>query len=451
MYVAMLLLSVLVFVVVVVHYVRSGLCSVFHPFTYYAAFHGLVFVVRPILAHFRHYDRIYTVYRFMPTLTEQMTVIAASSLGLVVFYYFCTRVGNTPMLFKQDPSRAQERVIARRALFWMLAICAPIGLYSLLHNLSTVASNSSTMVISRQGIQINTTGVGYLTDAMLMLVPVCALVPWLYRFRWYALLPLVTFFVLKASTGGRGPFVIAVAVTGLFYFYDKRVKIPGARIALAVAVIGLIFSAIGEDRGYALREALGIKNVAARSVARPERLIEGMDFANMEYMQYLVHVVPTRSGTYDYFLMHLQLFTEPVPRALWKDKPIGPPIPMVRFFDYGTPFGFTMSVPGVGWLELGWVGVAFWCGLWGMATGYIYRRFVTGSQDVVAVSFYLLFLGSLIIVFRDGTLLTPVKLLSFYLFPLVILIIAKRMLKLPSLGQIQRRMMAGRQEAAAVG
>lgn len=450
MYEFTLYLSLIVFVCVNVHYARSGLLSLFHPFSYYSAMHGVVFVLRPLIGQYRHYDKIYGIYKFMPSLTEKMTVITAANLGLLAFYAACVTVGNTPMVFKIDGSRAVEKRSVRRVLPIMLVVCGTLGLYSLLHNLGTAIDDSSTMVTTAQGIRINTTSNGYLTDAMLMLVSVTALVAWYYRFRWYALLPLVAFFVIKASTGGRGPFVVAVVVAGLLYCYDRRIRLPGGKALALVAVVGLVFSAIGADRGYALREALGFENRGDRALVAEERFLEGMDFANREYFEYLVYVVPKRSGTYDYFLSNLQVFTDPIPRVWWKDKPAGPPIKMVSFFDYGTPYGFTMTVPGVGWYELGWLGVVIWCGLWGVACGWIYRRFVTGSQDAITVSMYMIFLGMLIIAFRDGAMITVLRMVMFYLGPVLFLAALRRVFDIPSLGQIQSAMLGRRGKDVAL-
>jgi hypothetical protein len=439
-----LYLSLAIFIALNIHFWRTGLLSMFHPFTYYSALHGLVFVIRPLIAYYGQYDKIYAVYQFLPSLGERITVIAAANLGLLVFFYFCTSVGSMPMVFKHDGSRLQERAAVRRVLPIMVAICGSVGLYSLITNITTAVDDSSTMITSAQGIRINTTGNGYLTDAMMMLVSVCALVPWFYRFRWYSLLPLAAFFVLKASTGGRGPFVIAVTVAGLLYCYDKRIKVPGLSVALGIAAVGMVFAAIGADRGYALREALGFENRGTRSLATEQRFLEGMDFANKEYFEYVVHVVPERSGTYDYFLANLQVFTGPIPRVLWKDKPIGPPITLINFFEYGTPVGFTMTVPGIGWYELGWLGVAIWCAIWGAGTGWLYRRFVTGSQDAIAVSMYIVFLGSLIIAYRDGATVSVLRMVMFYLGPVALLAGVRKAFSIPSLAQMQKRLLAMR-------
>jgi len=325
----------------------------------------------------------------------------------------------------------------RRTLPLMMVICVPLGVYSLLTVVDVVTSGVTSMVM-KNGYRVNTTGSGYLTDAMLLLVPVCSLFAWYFRFRLYAFVPLVVFFLLKASTGGRGAFVIAVVSAAYFYFYDKKMRMPGIRLLILAGFIGFVFNSVGQDRGYALRETLGMKNEYAMAGDGTTRaFFEGMDFASMEYVEYVVYVVPQRSGTYDYFLNNLQLLTEPIPRALWPGKPIGAPIQLIDYFAYGNPMGMSVTLPGAGWAELGWVGVIIWCGLWGWALGRFYRWFVTGPQDAISVSFYMVSLPVLLVGFRDGALMTVVRQGVFYILPVILMMITRKAMKLPSYAQIQ--------------
>lgn len=56
-----------------------------------------------------------------------------------------------------------------------------------------------------------------------------------------------------------------------------------------------------------------------------------MHWANMEFLDN-VETVPRRTGTYGFFGDNPQAFTEPIPRKLWKDKPVGAPIKMLNLF-----------------------------------------------------------------------------------------------------------------------
>jgi hypothetical protein len=56
MYIALLILSVVLFTGVCLYYVGQPAASIFHPATFYLAYHGLVFVIRPIFAWLYAYD-----------------------------------------------------------------------------------------------------------------------------------------------------------------------------------------------------------------------------------------------------------------------------------------------------------------------------------------------------------------------------------------------------------
>jgi hypothetical protein len=222
-------------------------------------------------------------------------------------------------------------------------------------------------------------------------------------------------------------------------------RLPAPIVMIGTVLLFFVFQAVGDDRGASLRESLGIEQPhETGQYVRHERFLEGMDFANLEYFEYVVYVVPQRSHTYDYFLSNLQLLTEPIPRVLWKDKPVGAPIQTVNFLQYGTPLGFTLSLPGVGWYELGWLGVAIWCALWGWLTGRVYEWFVQGEQSTLRVAIYIVSLSSLVIVYRDGTLLTLARGQLFYMLPLLVLYGARRAMKLPSLQAIRNWMQSPR-------
>ena len=156
---------------------------------------------------------------------------------------------------------------------------------------------------------------------------------------------------------------------------------------------------------------------------------EGMDFANLEFLEYLITIIPERTHTYGYFNDVLQVFTEPVPRALWPGKPFGAPFERISVFDYGNPSGMTRSMPGEGWYSLGWAGVFVWCGLCGYILGYVYRRFVQSDQNAIQVAAYIMFLPILIVAYRDGQLVTVFRQGIFYLGPILIWLVLVKLFK----------------------
>lgn len=169
------------------------------------------------------------------------------------------------------------------------------------------------------------------------------------------------------------------------------------------------------------------------------RFLEGMDFANLEFYEYLVYVVPQRSGTYGYFLENLQLFTQPIPRAIWSGKPVGPPIQLFSLFDYGYPIGMTYSLPGNGWVQLGYLGVMIWCGLFGWLYGLAYNKFQQSRHGNPVVLTYLLFLPLCLTFFRDGFLLTIVQTAVFFLFPIWLIVRIARLSAVPLADDLRLR------------
>ncbi|MFM5918590.1 MAG: O-antigen polymerase [Novosphingobium sp.] len=423
MYAAALALSVVCFLGVLIYYVRSPAFSMFHPLTFYAAFHGFIFVFRPIVARINDFNLIYRGYQFTPSASDKLTVILASNLGFLAFAFFCLMSGNVAMRFKQDTFAVAERERLKPLLFWVLVICVPLGLYSF----ATVWQGAVTTGIGYDamiqdagtGVYVNTKGNGYVAEAQLMLATCGTLVAWLFRFRLLALVPLLSFVVFRAGTGGRGPFVTALVTVGLLYLYENRRRLPSLKVAALLLAIVFAFNTVGTDRGRAIRKIIGndVQSDVFYMTRANERWLEGMDFGNLEFFEYLVYAIPQRTHTYGYFLDNFQVVTEPIPRALWKNKPVGAPFNRIYLMDFGRPIGMTRSLPGEGWYSLGWAGVIIWCGLWGYALGLIYRRFVEGPQTTIKVAAYMIFVPIMIIAFRDGLLATVFRQGLFFLAP----------------------------------
>lgn len=420
MYDWLLIFGVVLWLGVAAWYVRRPIASVYHPITYYLIFHGVLFTIRPVLAWQFGYTDIYRTYQFQPSLDEKATVLAAADLALLVFVAVAARVGDLPFA-KASPRERGQPVRFDTALWLTALLCTPAALASLANSLSQRSVGYHSMVMV-QGVSINTTANGYFTDAVLMLGPLVALFAWAGRFRPWALMPALLFVFAKAGTGGRWPFVMTAMSLALFWMYDRRLRWPPARLTLLVAApLLLLFTAVGEDRGSGIRRLVtGAAETARANDYFRHRPLESMDYGNMEFFEYIVHAVPGRTGTYDWFLSNLQVFTEPVPRVLWPGKPIGAPVKLFSLWDHGTPIGMTMSLPGQGWMQAGWLGVVIWTALFGWAYGRLYNWFVRSRQSVLETALFLILLPISLQVFRDGVLLTILKTSLFPLAPIML-------------------------------
>ncbi len=453
MYEIALGLSVLCLLGVGGYYVRSPAFSAFHPMTFYLAFHGFLFVIRPIIARIYDFQIVYNVYMFRPSDSDKLAVILACNFGFLVFSFFCLRVGNMPMRFSADAAIREEHRRLSQLYVWVLAIAGPPAIYSLVKTYSINNSVYEGMILDRAtGVVINTTRIGYIADLQLMAVSLCAILMWLSRFRLWSFIPALGFVAMRAGSGGRGPFVVSMVSAGLFYLYEKRKRLPGINVVLGAAAVISLFGIVGDDRGESLRVLMGISEESAFTGDKdgPGRL-EGMDFANMEYFEYLVYVIPQRSGTYDYFLDNFQIFTEPVPRILWPGKPVGEPFRRVWLFDYGFPIGMTRSLPGEGWYAMGWMGVLIWCGLWGHLLGVIYRGYVRGPQTTIQTAMYMVFIPTLVVAFRDGSLLTPIRQTGAYFMPIWIWALLAKYAGVPNAKQLRAMLAFNARRALIAG
>lgn len=398
---------------------RHPAASFYHPATIYLVMHGIVFAVRPVLARIFDYRLIYEITQFNPSVSDKITVLVAADLALVVFTWISLKIAPQPVRIQWSREKIRQREILWVPFIVVASVITPIALYSVIQDWLVTSTNASSMKIDpATGVFYNTAANGWLQSAQLAMVPLVAVFAWLTRFRWWSLVPFAIFFVLRAGTGERGPIVVAAVAIVTLFLLDRDRKWPEWRGALLIGIVALAFNAIVADRGKAVREAFISDQAYQYDSPYESKPFEHMDFGNMEYFEFAVYAVPQRSGTFDYFLHNLQILTEPVPRIWWKDKPLGPPIAMYRLPDYGRPYGFTYSVPGIGWMAWGWPGVAIQAALFALIFGGLHRRLATGPQTPIFILVFTLMIASNVVSYRDGTLLTIVRNLPFYIGPI---------------------------------
>ena len=430
-----MLANTALWLVLTVLFVRHPGASIFHPLAFYLAFHFIAFVLRPPIAYYRDYDLIYRVYGFQPTLDQKVFALFVAMVGLATFA--AISLYRTRSHFEPVPDTEADRAglgapfVATALVLTPIALASYIGIWA-----GDLAGTSTVQLDAATGTSISVDGAnGYFYEARAMLGPLSVLFAWLTRFRWWSFIPIALFVLLAAGTGGRGAFVLAIIAMGLIYLYETRRRWPTATMLGAVAVLAAFFTAVGDDRGSSVREwVLGDDANQARVYTRDERFLEGMDAANLEYVEYLVWAVPERSGTYGYFLELLQFFTEPIPRKLWPDKPIGPPVRLFNLFDYGNPIGMTRTLPGQGYVDLGLGGVIVWCGLFALLWSKAYEMFATHRFGPLGRVGYMLMLALSILFYRDGGPLTMARFGLFLLAPVIMIWGIDRIMRSKGLG-----------------
>ena len=428
MYDFLLIASVVVFAATVIAYLRHPAAALSHPASFYLAFHGFIFVFRPLVARWYEFDFVYRLYDFQPSISDKITVILGANLGMLVFVGLSLIVGSREPSAQPREAHDRMRALVFKPFLSAIALLTPIAAYSQVGNWSLRVNNFETMVRdAATGNMVNIQGNGWFTDAALMMAPMAVMMVWLSRYRWWGWAYFAVFAFLQAGTGTRHAIIYAVAAIAICWLLEKGRRWFDWRAVAMALVAAVAFNQIVIDRGGAVRsivaEDLGEGYIDEQALDP----LEHMDFASLEYFEYIVFAVPQRTGTYDYFAHVLQIFTEPVPRALWKDKPVGSPVQNFSLWDYGRPIGMTASMPGIGWMSLGYPGIVIQAAIFALIFGGIYHLLLVRQGGPLARLAYVLAIAMTVLGFRDGTLLTLIRTLPFYFGPFLLAMLFVRL------------------------
>jgi hypothetical protein len=411
--------QVLVFLVVLSVFLASGQASVFHPLGWYLAFHGIVFVLRPILVLFLGFDAQLTYMGFEPTPEECLRALAASSVGLCAFAGACLFTGRSDLTFGKSASIEFSQA-ERRSLLITTLLMLPIIGFSIFATRNGIAGEN------RGGVYINTNSVGYLNDAQFAIMPlICA---WMVvtRFHWLNLVPTVFYIGYRTWFGwSRWTILLFALLVGAAYCWHRRKLSIPLWVMVAGVPFFLLFNLLGHNRDMlkAFFEGSGIRAVqfdpGMTAAVRWRKKYDGPDFGNFDYLAFITAVVPERTGTYTYGSQYLQLFTEPIPRKLWKGKPVGAPVALFNLNAYGNFNGLTYSLCGDGWMSGGWIGLIATMLIAGALLGRAHRWFWRHLESGIAGLFYLSALAMLPQWYRDGSI-SIAKFMLWNWLPLVI-------------------------------
>jgi hypothetical protein len=414
--------------VIALMFVVSRNASVFHPFSIYLAFHGLVFVVRPILEHVLGFERTFFWMMFYPTEDQVQTTLILTSAALVAFAFSCwILVPAQPRLDRQLPKGFTA------AEWWafggVVLLMSPLMLYSLYASIgsATPGDDAGGALIQmdrdpNSGIAIYTNTTGYIAEAEKSIGAICLMLLWGARFRPWSFIPLALYIAERSYIGwSRWTIVLTLMMVGLIYLVHRRRKwIPVSLLVVALPAF-LLFQQLGQNRDAFKQIVLGTAaqdEAPADSRSWIERQ-DGPDFANFDFLTYLMDVVPEKTGTYTYFTQNLQLFTEPIPRILWPNKPIGEPIKFFELNDYGNFEGLTWSLVGDGWISGGWLGVIITMTFVGYVLARLHRWFWRGEGTHFKILAYCIILPLTVLTYRDGVI-SIARFLLFTMAPVVL-------------------------------
>ena len=418
--------QVFIWLVFVGIFFASGQASLFHPVTWYLAFHGLVFILRPILVYYYQFDAVWNYMGLKPEPEDYIRTLGASSLGLAVLVTTCLIIGRTNCSFPAGPPPSFSPQ-QNGALILMTVILLPLIAYSI-----HAAGGDTGGEMQANGVYILTKTTGYVTDAQFMMAPLLCL--WLLRtrFHWLNLGPILLYIAYRSWCGWARWTIILFFITLVLQFcwYRRQRWLPVWMLAAAVPFL-LLFNILGHNRDV-LRSYLSegtlegeqFNPTLGMSAAEKQRKnLDTQDFANFDYLVAVVSTVPKRTDMYTYGCQYLQLFTEPIPRILWPGKPVGAPVSFFSLNQYLNFTGLTVSLVGDGWMNGGWVGVAVTMAIAGAILGLAHRSFWAKFNLPIPAMLYISFLGISPNWFRDGGI-SVFKFLMFIWLPVLILPVA---------------------------
>lgn len=432
-----LFLQVAFFVAVCFAFVSSRSASFFHPLALYLIFHLLVFVIRPLMVHFLNYAIVWRYMGYTADEWEFVYTLWVSSVALLVFAVAALMGGRCKVEFSVA-DLPPWTVAEKRAFALVVILVGPLAVYSaIIAREGASFTGSGDVQMTRDiatGIAVYTNTTGYIADANLMLGAVCLLALWRFNFRWWAYMPFLLFIGYRAFIGwGRWSIIMSLLSLVLIFLYRNNRRWLKLKYLVLAVPVAVLFQSLSLDRDL-VRDYVDSAGVNSRVAEVPLysdkqdfwEQFDTPDFANFEFLAFILWAVPEKSQTYTYFTQYLQLFTEPIPRIIWKEKPIGQPIKLINLNDFGNFTGMTTALVGDGWMSLGWIGVVMTMGLVGLFLGRIHRWFWANQNSPKAVMTYCMFLPLSIQWYRDGGI-SIAKFVLFSLMPIILWALLSRM------------------------
>jgi hypothetical protein len=412
-----LFIQAAIWLTVLTFFVCSSRASIFHPITFYLVFHGLVFVVRPLFVRYADFDAAWNYMKFDPTDDDFVKTLAISSVGLLMFVGGCWFGSRNSKTLAFSGSEIKFTPSESLSLYVLWIMFLPIIVYSFITTAGGIKGQWE------GGVFVMTGASGYVYESQNIIIPLLALLLLRTRFNIFSLIVVIAYYGYRALVGwGRWTIVLSgICYVLLYCWAHRRTRLP-TFVFLIIPVVYLVFAILGTGREL-------IQTISPTEIAKSALLdktltwrekYDTFDFANFDFLAYIAAVVPKETKTYNYGIDYLQLVTEPIPRAIWKHKPIGAPS-LFDLNDYGNFRGLTYSLPGNGWMDGGWWGVVITCCLWGFGLGRLYKWFSWRERSKAVALLYIMAISMIVQLYRDGN----VSIFRFWLFTIPPIVIWK--------------------------
>lgn len=398
-----------------------------HPYGFYALFHFWIFVTRPFFVETFNYTEMYI---YMGTSPEKKIMslllpnISFMIFSLITFMNPKSDTNRIRFYRSQNHSTwAQEKVILISMIIILIPAVASL-IYTMVNirtvGFSSLSGSGINLVIDREtGRILYQNSTGYFTLAQSIIPYIAILLFVSTRFRVFASTLFISYIFVKIfSDNARYQIIYPLMSVFIMWVTQAKIRYILPKL-LSAGAVGMALFAYGGAYRYHVRRGGSISDISLEDLFARGPFSSGPDFANYEYLNYILVHVPDTSGGYANFAPYLELFVRPIPRMLWPGKPIGSPVESFNLNDFGNFLGLTPSAVGDAWLNGGVLGIITVFILVGMVSNYSFSRFLRASEDSFIRVGYIFLLPLVLQWARDGGI-GIVMLASFALLPVLI-------------------------------
>jgi hypothetical protein len=379
---------------------------IYHPISIYLVYHFLGFVLRPISVYAEERSFIWSRIGFIPAVDDivAITIIANLALLACVLGALWGLKGRSKILMIPPTTF----VVTRPRRFALVAsVLLALGLFSVYRAYGSAGLDSvngfEVASDATGGQQLQ--GISGYTLALAETLPILCIILLLARVpRSIAFGVTGLFVVLRVYIGAqRLSLVVVMAVAFFGVLIAQRRRFPTVTVVVALLVSAVLFDVVGHDR-YVLRRVFagqaGVSELFEKYVEdRTSDDSKAMDVVEYESAAAAVSVVQNYSG-YSYGTQYLRMFIWPIPRQIWKDKPVLTNSINLNAYRFNFQH-LTYSLYGDLFMALGYPVVFFGMFLLGWAMVRVYQMARTTTKPF-GYAFFWIFLIYLQTMLRDG-------------------------------------------------
>jgi hypothetical protein len=386
--------------------------SIFNPSLWWVGLHAFGITSRLIFLDFGAHSLSVMGIR---SDTELVRAGIASDISLMGVVAACVYAGLSTRRGERGDAASAGKNWSRLnpyAGYVISGLCLTIGTYALL-KFGLVATAARA-----RGVDISAVNIGAFAESAYPFVIagfaiqgaliLCAM----RGFTRLTLLVLVILLVLNSVNLARNSFVLPAIMAFLIYQSRRHEHSIPLKWAIMIPIFGLMWFVYkpianviraGDDPRTIFTEASNYFELTSSEGSEDTQLLD---------MQATYMAAADEEDKRFYGTTLLPLVYLPIPRFLWPDKPM----PNAYAWELSSslrqiaPIGMTAQLSGESYLNFGWVGCAIIPFLYILGMQTIYLRVRNQEIDSVARWIYLIFLISMVQVFRDG-------LNSLFVFP----------------------------------